>query len=184
MNEAYQRVREDLPEMRAPDANSFPVDAKRVKAWVEALPRANQQATIRQLKEALESLGSCRLDGAQRLAALELMRPSILDAIGLLDKRLLGSTFPLPPTKAKVADQIRQFQRELTVGYRIAVVEMCAPVSMREIQRRFVARGVWVRPFGRLVYLMPPYIIGDADLATLCESVVSVVGDMAQAMPG
>jgi adenosylmethionine-8-amino-7-oxononanoate aminotransferase len=61
----------------------------------------------------------------------------------------------------------------------IGVVEMCAPVPMREIQRRFVERGVWIRPFGRLVYLMPPYIIDDAALATLCEAVVSVVADMA-----
>lgn len=127
MNEAYQRLRDDLPEMRAPDADSFPVDAKRVKAWVEALPRANQQATVKKLRDALESLQKCRLDGASRLAALELMRPSILDAIGLLDKRLLGSTFPLPPTKAKVADQIHEFQRMLSLGYRIAVVELCGP---------------------------------------------------------
>jgi adenosylmethionine-8-amino-7-oxononanoate aminotransferase len=73
---------------------------------------------------------------------------------------------------------------EVRVLGAIGVVEMYAPVSMREIQRRFVERGVWVRPFGRLVYLMPPYIIGDEELATLCASVVSVVGDMASGRLG
>ncbi|QVL49358.1 MAG: adenosylmethionine--8-amino-7-oxononanoate transaminase [Thiocapsa sp.] len=68
---------------------------------------------------------------------------------------------------------------EVRVLGAIGVVEMDAPVSMREIQRRFVARGVWVRPFGRLVYLMPPYIVTDEELATLCASVVSVLGEMA-----
>ncbi|SDX11247.1 adenosylmethionine--8-amino-7-oxononanoate transaminase [Thiocapsa roseopersicina] len=68
---------------------------------------------------------------------------------------------------------------EVRVLGAIGVVEMSTPVSMREIQRRFVERGVWVRPFGRLVYLMPPYIIGDEELATLCTSVVSVLGEMA-----
>ena len=57
----------------------------------------------------------------------------------------------------------------------IGVVEMTEPVAMREVQRRFVERGVWVRPFGRLVYLMPPYIIDDVELRTLCESVVDVL---------
>ena len=57
----------------------------------------------------------------------------------------------------------------------IGVVEMEAPVPMREIQRRFVELGVWVRPFGRLVYLMPPYIIGDAQLAHLCQATVLVL---------
>jgi adenosylmethionine-8-amino-7-oxononanoate aminotransferase len=66
----------------------------------------------------------------------------------------------------------------------IGVVEMDAPVPMREIQRRFVARGVWVRPFGRLVYLMPPYIIGDEEIAALCRSVVSVLGEMAAETAG
>ncbi len=59
----------------------------------------------------------------------------------------------------------------------IGVVEMEQPVAMRDIQRRFVERGVWVRPFGRLIYLMPPYIIGDDDLRSLCSAVVEVVGD-------
>ena len=36
---------------------------------------------------------------------------------------------------------------------------------MERIQAAFVERGVWVRPFGRLVYLMPPYCIDSADLA-------------------
>ena len=35
--------------------------------------------------------------------------------------------------------------------------------------------GVWIRPFGKLVYLMPPYIIDDVELRTLCESVVDVL---------
>ena len=41
----------------------------------------------------------------------------------------------------------------------IGVVETEAPVDVAEVQRRFVDAGVWIRPFGRLVYLMPPYVI-------------------------
>ena len=57
----------------------------------------------------------------------------------------------------------------------IGVVEMNKPVAMTEITRRFVAAGVWVRPFGKLVYLMPPYVISDVELAQLCRAMVEVI---------
>ena len=59
----------------------------------------------------------------------------------------------------------------------IGVVELKEPVDMPTIQPRFVEKGVWVRPFGRLVYVMPPYIIAPEDLATLTEAIFSVVAD-------
>jgi len=58
----------------------------------------------------------------------------------------------------------------------IGVVELDRSVDMRAVQARFVERGVWVRPFGRLVYLMPPYIIDEKQLERLCAAVVDVVG--------
>ena len=57
----------------------------------------------------------------------------------------------------------------------IGVVELKKPVDMADIQQHFVDRGVWVRPFGKLVYLMPPYIINDEDLRYLCRQVVEVL---------
>ncbi len=57
----------------------------------------------------------------------------------------------------------------------IGVVELEQPVDMARAPGEFVRRGVWVRPFGRLVYVMPPYIINDDDLATLCAAICDVV---------
>ncbi len=59
----------------------------------------------------------------------------------------------------------------------IGVVEMKEPVEMKRIQPRFVELGVWVRPFGRLIYLMPPYIIERPDLDRLTEAVRVVVSE-------
>jgi adenosylmethionine-8-amino-7-oxononanoate aminotransferase len=57
----------------------------------------------------------------------------------------------------------------------IGVVEMAEPVDMASIQPAFVDAGIWVRPFGRLVYLMPPFIISNEDLDFLTSRLVSVV---------
>ena len=57
----------------------------------------------------------------------------------------------------------------------IGVVELVEPVDLLEVQPQFVEQGVWVRPFGRLVYLMPPFVMTDEDLAVLCAAVVAVV---------
>jgi adenosylmethionine-8-amino-7-oxononanoate aminotransferase len=57
----------------------------------------------------------------------------------------------------------------------IGVIELTRPVNMARIQQRFVDHGVWIRPFGRLVYIMPPYVIGDDDLDTLLTAMAHVV---------
>jgi len=64
---------------------------------------------------------------------------------------------------------------EVRVLGAIGVVELMEPVDMQTIQPRFVDAGVWVRPFGKLVYLMPPYVISDEDLTQLTSAVVSVI---------
>jgi len=57
----------------------------------------------------------------------------------------------------------------------IGVVEMCQPVDMKILQQIFVDNGVWIRPFGRLIYIMPPYIISPADLTILTTTICKVV---------
>ncbi|ACF12398.1 adenosylmethionine-8-amino-7-oxononanoate aminotransferase [Chlorobaculum parvum NCIB 8327] len=65
--------------------------------------------------------------------------------------------------------------RDVRVLGAIGVVELYHPVDMASIQKRFVEYGVWVRPFGRLVYLMPPFIISEAELVRLTSAVCEVL---------
>ena len=53
----------------------------------------------------------------------------------------------------------------------IGVVEMRRPVDIGETQRRLVDRGVWARPFGKLIYLMPAYVMSGRDLRHVCAAV-------------
>jgi len=57
----------------------------------------------------------------------------------------------------------------------IGVVEMEAPVDVAAVQKQFVDRGVWIRPFGKLVYLMPPFITGEHELAALTNAINEVI---------
>lgn len=57
----------------------------------------------------------------------------------------------------------------------IGVIELDAAVNMATIQARFVEHGIWIRPFGKLIYTMPPYVINDAQLATLCREILAVI---------
>ncbi len=56
----------------------------------------------------------------------------------------------------------------------IAAVELHNPVDMSVIQSQFVDKGVWLRPFGRLLYTMPPYIIQSAELSAITSAICEV----------
>ncbi|MDT0444463.1 adenosylmethionine--8-amino-7-oxononanoate transaminase [Streptomyces johnsoniae] len=80
---------------------------------------------------------------------------------------------------ARVADRLREGLaeaagvpgvRDVRVLGAIGVVELDHPVDMAAATRAAVRAGVWLRPFGRLIYTMPPYVTDDADLALICRA--------------
>lgn len=127
MSQIYRDLAAGLPQRSPPGSGSFPADPRKAAAWVAALPRANQIATTEMLEQAVADLRRSRLDGGQRLAVMEVLRPLLLETIQALHRQCQGSTIPLPPAKERSFTQLQRIEAELALAYQMAIVELCAP---------------------------------------------------------
>jgi len=60
----------------------------------------------------------------------------------------------------------------------IAVIEMQDDIKVAQVQKRLIELGVWLRPYGKLLYAMPPFIISDDELKTLTQAINTIVAEL------
>lgn len=102
------------------------------------------------------------------VASLRLLqRQPMREIVGHIEELLREELAPARELSDKVAD--------VRVLGSIGVIEVNRPVDVGEFQKECLRRGIWVRPFGRNVYVMPPYITPDDDLRTLCRAMISII---------
>lgn len=139
MSGLFQRLVGDLPERYAPTKTSFACDGKSLRNWLMQLPLANPGATARLLIGALREMNQLRVDPQQRLDALELLRAPIDQIVVTLSRQVLGDRFPLPPQKLKLGQLAQDFEREMALGYRSVICDLCAPAGAVPFMRGKVA---------------------------------------------
>lgn len=69
---------------------------------------------------------------------------------------------------ARLSDKVADVRVLGTIG----VIEMKQPIHQAKMQEFLVSKGVWVRPFGKLLYIMPPYVMPSKELSILTSALV------------
>jgi adenosylmethionine-8-amino-7-oxononanoate aminotransferase len=100
-------------------------------------------------------------------ASLELVTAgSTLEKVGAIEAQL--------KSELQAAWDIRPVVDVRVLGA-IGVIEVCESVNLEKIQPLFVGNGVWIRPFGKLIYTMPPYIITADELSALTAGIIKTL---------
>lgn len=86
--------------------------------------------------------------------------------VSQIEKQLIDSLLPCASLPC-VAD--------VRVLGAVGVVELIHPVNLGQMQQRFVDKGVWIRPFKNLVYIMPPYVINTEELSKVTNAIIEVI---------
>jgi adenosylmethionine-8-amino-7-oxononanoate aminotransferase len=60
----------------------------------------------------------------------------------------------------------------------IGVVELISNINMERTQNRLIELGVWLRPYGKLLYTMPPFVINDDELFKITNAIKTVVSEI------
>lgn len=77
--------------------------------------------------------------------------------------------------KCRILSQVK----DVRILGAIGVVEVTRTIDVAKIQRFFISQGLWIRPFGKLIYIMPPFITSNAQIEALCNGIYNAIAQQA-----
>jgi cyclic-di-GMP-binding protein len=154
MSVEFLKLAANPPLRRKPNKDSFPTQGKIVKQWIDALPLANSGVTAKLLYNGLKELNTLEVDPLARLETLEMLRQPIQFTLAGMDRHVIGQPLPLPQQKRQIGQVMKDFHFELSLGYKLAIVDLCGPKgSIPFLRGRHVLLAV-VRAMEHLVALL------------------------------
>ena len=73
----------------------------------------------------------------------------------------------------------RDYVEDVRILGGIGVIQTAEPVDLGQFQQLCVQRGVWIRPFGKNAYIMPPYLaVSDDQVRKLCRELIAILDIM------
>lgn len=122
--------------------NVFPLQPKKIKRWLQALPLGNMGETTRQLLEAIKTLNGQVMPPADRFEVMELMHPSLHLVLDHLERHFINRSLPLPPRSLQIAHVAEELQAESSAAY-LRVIRDARGLKRHGLSSRHLANAIY-----------------------------------------
>lgn len=114
----------DVPKQSKPDKKAFSIRARKLAAWIDALPRANLGETAKQIYTVLHETNQLTYPYQDRIQFLETLREPVEYVTHSMKKHFIGISLPLPEKSQKIAAITKEIFSGMATGYKIALEDM------------------------------------------------------------
>lgn len=174
MSNQAEQLRLKIPPQDLEMLSFATANPKKIKEWVEGLPRMNIGECAKQLYSAIQEVNRFKTDSDTRFHMLEVLRGPIRYVCESLGKHYLNKAIVLPPKEAKIASLAQALQNHLSIGYKAVIVQLLPRLKVgdrdakklgaKSIHRAFTEQGEVLLRSLQLYYPAPIHFWREAHL--------------------
>ena len=120
-----------IPRQQAPAKDATPQHPRKLKKWLAGLPHANMGEVTRMVYSAVRDLNRQSMPIKYRIEDMELLRETVRNIFGNLEKHFINRTLPLPEKSQKIVKLNQALLQEISYGYKIVVFEAANKVDKK-----------------------------------------------------